>query len=404
MAAISLASCGRLRAMIDPPTPRPPAPTDFAPPPTIDAARLATVFEATAPTTPEPPPTATATPTAPPAPTADVRAATATSNPPTRLPPTAPPTPPAYAPLKAAQLRGLRYERQTFNNCGPATTAMLLSYFGRAENQGQIASVMRPNRDDKNVSPVEIAAYAQGLGYGARILIGADVNLLRAFVSNGLPVVVESWYIAPPDDQMGHYKLLTGYDGDSLFFDDTLHGQAQREAERDFDAMWKVFNRTAIVVWKPEQAALARRLMGARADDAAMRSMALASARKDVDRDPQDKYAWFNAGSTLLAMGEAARAARAFDVARGLKLPWRMLWYQFGPYEAYFGAGEYATVIQLATQVLSVTNGLEESRYWRGRAYAALGRAAEARADFEAALKDNANFTRASDALKALGG
>ena len=35
-----------------------------------------------------------------------------------------------------------------------------------------------------------------------------------------------------------------------------------------------------------------------------------------------------------------------------------MLWYQFGPYEAYFGAREYATLVQLATQTLSTTNGL----------------------------------------------
>jgi hypothetical protein len=41
--AFSLAGCGRLQALIDPPTPRPPAPTDFAPAATPDLARVAGV-------------------------------------------------------------------------------------------------------------------------------------------------------------------------------------------------------------------------------------------------------------------------------------------------------------------------------------------------------------------------
>ena len=135
-----------------------------------------------------------------------------------------------------------------------------------------------------------------------------------------------------------------------------------------------------------------------------MRDLALAAARADIDANPQDKFAWFNAGSTLVQMGEFSRAARAFDTARGLRLPWRMLWYQFGPYEAYFGAREYATLVQLATQTLSTTNGLEESHLWRGRAYQALGKTVDAKTEFEAALKDNPNFGPAREALKALGG
>jgi tetratricopeptide (TPR) repeat protein len=301
-------------------------------------------------------------------------------------------------------LRGFRFEQQTFNNCGPATAAMLLSYFGRNENQSRVASAMRPNKDDKNVSPGEIADYAASLGFQARVVVGADLAMLRALVSNGLPVMVESWFIPTPNDEMGHYMLLKGYEDDVLIFDDSFHGENQREDANVFDGMWKVFNRTAIVVWKAEQAGLARRLLGPRADDRAMRDLALAAARADIDANPQDKFAWFNAGSTLVQMGEFSRAARAFDTARGLRLPWRMLWYQFGPYEAYFGAREYATLVQLATQTLSTTNGLEESHLWRGRAYQALGKTVDAKTEFEAALKDNPNFGPAREALKALGG
>lgn len=403
--ALSLAGCGRLQALIDPPTPRPPAPTDFAPAATPDSARVAEVFEPTETAAPTAATATVASPSRPPL------AAVPTGTLPATLAPTRPPSPtrtpqpaPTYAPLKTALLRGFRFEKQTFNNCGPATTAALLSYFGRGENQTRVASVMRPNKDDKNVSPGEIADYAVSLGFGARVVIGADLALLRALVSNGLPVIVESWFIPTPNDEMGHYLLLKGYEDDVFLFDDSFHGENQREDAGAFDALWKVFNRTAIIVWKADQAGLARRLLGARADDRAMRDLALAAARTDIDANSHDKFAWFNAGSTLVQMGEFSRAARAFDTARGLRLPWRMLWYQFGPYEAYFGAREYATVVQLATQTLSTTNGLEESHLWRGRGYQAQGKTVDARTEFEAALKDNANFAPARDALKALGG
>lgn len=65
--ALSLAGCGRLQALIDPPTPRPPAPTELAPAVTPDSARVAEVFEPT--DTPTPPPaTATDAPPGRPAP------------------------------------------------------------------------------------------------------------------------------------------------------------------------------------------------------------------------------------------------------------------------------------------------------------------------------------------------
>ncbi|MBX7213768.1 MAG: C39 family peptidase [Thermoflexales bacterium] len=409
LALVLLSGCGRVQALINPPTPRPPAPTDFAPAVTVDASHVASVFGqegGVSPTeTPVPPAlTETPTPLPPPGPTA-TPAPTATSAP-TRTPaPTVTRTaapilvPMTYTPLKSAQLRGFRYERQSFNNCGPATTVTLLSFYGRAETQVQAAAFMRPGKDDKNVSPSEITAFAGSLGLGGRVVVGGDLTLLRALISNGIPVIVESWFIPEPNDQMGHYLLLTGYDGEQLFFSDSYHGPDTRQRADEFDALWKVFNRLMIVVWKPEQAGLVTRLLGPRANDAQMLDLALARARAEIEANPQDPFAWFNAGSTLAGQGQFARAARAYDTARGLRLPWRMLWYQFGPYEAYFGAGEFDTVIRLATQTLSTTNGLEESLYWRGRAQQAQGRAAEAKADFEAALKENPNFAPARAAL-----
>ena len=89
----------------------------------------------------------------------------------------------------------------------------------------------------------------------------------------------------------------------------------------------------------------------------------------------------------------------AYDQARQSGLHYRMLWYQFGPYESYYSAGRYDDVIALADATLATTANLEESYYWRGMARLAQGDAGGARADFEAALRYHENWSPAVIAL-----
>ncbi len=313
------------------------------------------------------------------------------------------PAAPLFQPaLPSATLQNVRHEFQGWNNCGPATLAMNLSYFGRTETQAQTAPFLKPGRDDKNVSPNEMAAYAASIGYGSKVVVGADLDLMRTLVTNGFPVTVESWFIPEPDDEMGHYLLLTGYEGDTLTFYDSYHGPDVRETAAEFDELWKVFNRTAIVIWPPEREQQLMAILGERADPQRMVELALATAHEEVNRNPQDKFAWFNLGTNLTALGDAANAVRAFDTARSLQLPWRMLWYQFGPFEAYYNAGNYQEVVNLTTATLAGADKLEESFFWRGRALAAAGQNDAARRDFEQAIRLNANFHPAHHALSTL--
>ncbi|MGH2543915.1 MAG: C39 family peptidase, partial [Ardenticatenaceae bacterium] len=216
-------------------------------------------------------------------------------------------------PLASAHLEGLRHEYQGWNNCGPATLAMNLSFYGRPETQQQTAPFLKPDEDDKNVSPHEMAAYATAIGYGSKVVVGGSLELLRTFVSNGIPVIVESWFIPEPDDQMGHYLLLTGYEGNTLTFFDSYNGPDVRENAAAFDQLWKVFNRTAVVVWPPEQETLALAILGDLADPRMMYERALATAHNEVNVTPHDKFAWFNLGSNLLALGDTKNAVQAFD-------------------------------------------------------------------------------------------
>ena len=281
---------------------------------------------------------------------------------------------------------------------------MNLSYFGATTTQAEAALLLKPNRDDKNVSPDELATYARAQGYLALAQLGGDVALLQTLLSNGLPVIVETWL--DPEDRggLGHYRLLSGYDRatNSFIAQDSLHGPDQRVDIAGFDPLWQVFNRKYVLVYRPEQAELVAAILGPAGDTPTMLANALAVAQSEAQADPANPYAWFNIGSSYTALGEMAQAASAFDEARRLGLPFRMLWYQFEPFAAYEAVGRYQDVLDLANPTLQATGGLEEVYYYRGLARQALGDPAGAAADFRAALEYNPLFQPAAAALQAL--
>ncbi len=132
-------------------------------------------------------------------------------------------------------------------------------------------------------------------------------------------------------------------------------------------------------------------------DPAYAAEAALATAQDEAARR-DDRWAWFNAGTSAAKLGRYDEAAIYYDEAFRQELPFRMLWYQFGPFETLYHTGRYDELIALADTVAATTPYLEETHLWRGLALHALGRQAEAQAEIEAALAFNANNQAALDA------
>jgi tetratricopeptide (TPR) repeat protein len=82
-----------------------------------------------------------------------------------------------------------------------------------------------------------------------------------------------------------------------------------------------------------------------------------------------------------------------------------MLWYQTGPYYAYYYSGRYQDVIDLANHTLDAMSEpvLEESYHWRALAKLALGDRSGAVADFRKALDVHENFGPSLYQLQQLG-
>ena len=319
----------------------------------------------------------------------------------------------------AVQLTGTRHEYETWNNCGPATIGMQLSFWGWQGDQRVTAAWLKPNPRDKNVSPAELVAYVESqTEFQALYREGGDLELLKALIAAGFPTIIEKTLdLVGVDGWIGHYALVTGYDDTRARFT-TQDSYIQPDFPAPYDKVqgaWRSFNYTFLVVYPPEREAELMALLGPLADRensyqlAAARAQGEATALTGLDQ----YFAQFNLGSGLAGLGNYAEAAAAFDTAFALyselapeERPWRMVWYQHGPYVSYFETGRYQDVIDLADTTLSTMGEqtVEETFYWRGLAKAALGDVSGGITDISLAIELNSNYAAAKEALSQLQG
>lgn len=311
----------------------------------------------------------------------------------------------------SALLTGITPVKQGWNNCGPANITMALSYYGWTQTQDFALSFLKPDREDKNVNPWELVNFVNEQSQiRALYRVGGDMRLIKQLVSNRFPVLIETGYMFEGSDWLGHYQTVVGYDDTKQVFyvyDSYLgtgeNGTGMPKTYEDFDTFWENFNRTFIVLYKPEEEGTIRALLGDRADVTKAYEIAAQTAQQEASENPQNAFAWFNLGSSLTKLGKFQQAAAAFDKARQVGLHWRMTLYQFGPFEAYFNVGRYEEIMSLTNaNLLNGGQYVEETYYWQGKVYAAQNDATKAATAFRQALARNPRYTAAQDALNAL--
>jgi tetratricopeptide (TPR) repeat protein len=352
--------------------------------------------------TPTQPPTSTPTqpgPTETPAPSAT---------------PTIPPTPIPGS----VTLNGIIHEYQKWNNCGPANLAMALSFWKWQGDQRDTAAYMKPNPRDKNVMPYEMVDFVNSnTDLKALFRVGGDLDMLKNFIAAGFPVIVEKGFEGPNfDGWMGHYEVINAYDDKkSRFIVQDSYIMANLPIPYDeMENNWRAFNYTYIVIYPPDREADVMAILGPQADVTYNYQYAAQKASDEIYATTgRDQYfAWYNRGSNLVGLQDYAGAANAYDQAFALypsipekQRPWRMVWYQTGPYFAYFYSGRYYDVLNLATSTIDNANepAIEESFYWRAMAKAALGDNTGAIADYQTSLAWHPDFEPSLYQLKLLG-
>lgn len=339
----------------------------------------------------------------------------------TPLPSPIPSLIPTPIPPQAA-LSGIRHEYQKFNNCAPASLSMVLSYWGWSGDQFETRTYLRPSFeiDDKNVNPFEIVDFVEThTQFDAVWRVGGDLELLKRLVAAGFPVLIEKGLHPSDDAWLGHYQIISGYNNTSSQFlvYDSYEGppEAYGVPYEVIGQFWRHFNFTYVVIFPPERAAEVHSILGPHSDPQRNFTLAseLALAEASTLSGREQFFAWFNRGSSLVHLKDYAGAAQAYDTAFTLyatlpeyERPWRLLWYQDGPYVAYYYTGRYQDVINLAHSTLVNVDKpvLEETYYWRGMAKAALGDRAGAIEDLNRAYTLNPNSTLAGEELQRING
>ena len=313
-------------------------------------------------------------------------------------------------------------QHNRWNYCGPANIAMLLSMWGWEGTHDDVARTLKPYKFDKNIMPYEMAAYAdQQSGLGALVRVGGDLDTLKRLIAAGFPVIVEkgpqfrdihfhmTW--------MGHYQVFNGYNDREGFFI-AQDSYIEADFQQPYDALieqWRSFNYTYLVVYPEQQKNDVLNLLEDNADETQNHKNALKKAQDEIYQlEGVDRFfALFNYGTNLVSLRDYEGAADAYDQAFALYdtlpaditiRPYRILWYQTGPYFAYYYTGRYTDVIEKATvnsieMVRDDEPALEESYYWRGISKIAVGDKEGGIEDFITCLEYHTGFAPCIEGL-----
>ena len=355
--------------------------------------------------------------------------------------PTLPPTL-TSTPLPATvKLTNFKYvdQKNRWNYCGPANLSMALDFLGWQGDRDVIAKAIKPGiqdpkldfiqqgRSDVNVMPYEMVDFVnEQTQFRALARYGGDIQLAKKLLAAGFPFIAEKGYYEKDYSGkvawLGHYQFVTGYDDTKrvLIVQDTWNDGPNFAIPYDeFMAgeAWLSFDNIFLVVYAPEREAELLNVLGPYASEewSARHALTVSEERIAATSGIDSFFAWFAKGTSHVALFEYADAAVAYDQAFALynnlgkddkQRPYRIMWYQTGPYKAYFYSGRYQDVINLADVTLTETIAkptLEESIFWRGRAKYMIGDTPGSVADLRETLRLHPNWSPAVQALQDLG-
>ena len=334
--------------------------------------------------------------------------------------PTQTPSPtPTPTPLpEDVRLNGVVHEFELFNNCGPASLSMALSFWGWEGDQTVTAAWLKPRQEDRNVMPYEMVDYVNTqTQFRAVLRWGGDLEMIKKFIAAGFPVLIERGFEeeVPQKAWMGHYGVITAYNDNTERFlvQDAYVGADYSNTYERIERHWRAFNYAYIIIYPSDREAELLDLLGPQADETANYQYAAQKALDEIAvlKDRELFFAWYNYGTNLRYLGDYYGAAQAFDQAYDIygdlvSKPWRITWYRTDAYYAYYYTARYQDVIDLADITLSYSSvqpAIEETWVWRGRARLALGDVDGAIEDFQAALEWHPGWWVAEMELQNLG-
>jgi len=285
---------------------------------------------------------------------------------------------------------------------------MLLSYYGIDVTQKELGDKLRPfqipggDNDDKSVTLEELSIESQNYGFVSYHRPNGNLEKLKYFISNDWPVLVRTW--TKPGEDIGHYRVIRGYDDASseIIQDDSLQNKDLRFSYDYFLDIWQAFNYEFLVLVPEDEKYFAERILGRDSDIKIAWANAVESAQAQLGNNPDDVFARFNLSVAFYHTGNYQKSVEEFEQVSSF-LPFRMLWYQIEPIQAYFELGDYNKVLELTGEIFNNENrAFSELYLLRGEIFKRQGNVENAKTEFEKAFFYNKNLQSAKDALKSI--
>ncbi len=300
------------------------------------------------------------------------------------------------------------YVKQTFNNCGPASYSMLLSYYRITASQQELGQILRPfqnpvgDNDDKSVTIEEIEKHAKTYGLHTYHRPNGDIELLKKFITYDIPILTRTWLQINED--IGHYRVIKGFNDttQTIIQDDSYTGANLSFSYSDFNTMWEKFDYEYLVLVPKEKKEIAEKIIGENINEKVAWKKTASRNIEKLKSNPDDIYSRFNLSVAYFYLKEYQKSVDEFEKVENL-IPFRTLWYQLEPVEAYFMLGNYDKVFTITNNIIYRYNRAYSEVYIiRGKIYKIKGGKTLARTEFEKAVFYNENLSDAKVELNSL--
>lgn len=297
---------------------------------------------------------------------------------------------------------------QTWNNCGPAALSMILSYHGIQKSQDELGRDLRPyqnsqgDNDDKSVTLEELAEKSKEFGLVPFHRPNGNIELIKHFTTYDIPVIART--LTKPNEDIGHYRVVKGYDDNAgqVIQDDSLQNRNLWFNYQDFNVLWEKFNYEYLVLVPQDKVEIAKAILGEDADEKIAWRRAVSNVEKQLSENPSDIQARFNLSVAFYNVGEYQRSIEEYEKVEN-QLPFRTLWYQIEPIQAYEKIGNYQRVFEITDRILNNANRAFSELYkTRGDIYLEQGDKEAARREYELAVFYNQNYQPAVKVLNDL--
>ena len=155
-----------------------------------------------------------------------------------------------YALSDEYRISGVSFVKQEKMWCGPASLTMVLNYWGDPVNQSEVGSTVDP--EHMGTHSEGLISFLESRGYvvydfnrDSLEYRSSAMDELKIWVSHDYPIVVSQWtYFS---GKSGHYRVVVGYDAQSIFVKDPNSGSISFSIET-FLELWDKNNEYGLIV------------------------------------------------------------------------------------------------------------------------------------------------------------